>query len=220
MSQQRAADQEPQRHARVARIPTSTALFRSLVLDSTVEGIFSVDHRFRITTFNAAAERLTGVPRYRAVGRRCYEVFFSERCRKGCPLRHTLETGAANSEVRLIARLGDESRTTLRVSTSPIRDPAGRVVGAVEVIRTGSSEAAPPKEPLLPRRATGRRRPSTEAILAADPHDEDRQHGSLEAQRLADMLQVHGWRRADTARALGISRATLWRRMTEFGLIE
>jgi transcriptional regulator of acetoin/glycerol metabolism len=31
-------------------------------------------------------------------------------------------------------------------------------------------------------------------------------------------LEAHRWRRVDAARALGISRATLWRRMREAGL--
>jgi DNA-binding NtrC family response regulator len=39
-----------------------------------------------------------------------------------------------------------------------------------------------------------------------------------EVQRLLDVLDAHGWRRDETARALGISRSTLWRRMKEYGL--
>ena len=40
-----------------------------------------------------------------------------------------------------------------------------------------------------------------------------------EAQHLRAALESHRWRREETARALGISRATLWRRMREFGLL-
>ena len=40
-----------------------------------------------------------------------------------------------------------------------------------------------------------------------------------ESQRLRIALETHRWRREETARALGISRATLWRRMREFGLL-
>lgn len=40
-----------------------------------------------------------------------------------------------------------------------------------------------------------------------------------EAQRLRSALESHRWRREETARALGISRATLWRRMREFNLL-
>jgi PAS domain S-box-containing protein len=40
-----------------------------------------------------------------------------------------------------------------------------------------------------------------------------------EIQRLLDVLDAHQWRRGETARALGISRSTLWRRMKEYGLV-
>lgn len=40
-----------------------------------------------------------------------------------------------------------------------------------------------------------------------------------EAEKIRAALEAHRWRREDAARALGISRATLWRRMKEFGLI-
>jgi DNA-binding NtrC family response regulator len=38
--------------------------------------------------------------------------------------------------------------------------------------------------------------------------------GAIEAA-----LHAHCWSRADTARALGLSRSTLWRRMRELGLV-
>jgi transcriptional regulator with PAS, ATPase and Fis domain len=42
---------------------------------------------------------------------------------------------------------------------------------------------------------------------------------ATEAQRLRIALEEHRWRREETARALGISRATLWRRMREYELL-
>lgn len=40
----------------------------------------------------------------------------------------------------------------------------------------------------------------------------------VEAARIRSVLDVHQWKRAEAARALGISRATLWRRMRELNL--
>jgi DNA-binding NtrC family response regulator len=42
---------------------------------------------------------------------------------------------------------------------------------------------------------------------------------SDETQLLRAALETHRWRREETARSLGISRATLWRRMREHGLL-
>jgi DNA-binding NtrC family response regulator len=45
------------------------------------------------------------------------------------------------------------------------------------------------------------------------------QPSNPEAERLLAALDTHHWRRAETATALGISRATLWRRMRELRLV-
>jgi DNA-binding NtrC family response regulator len=55
-----------------------------------------------------------------------------------------------------------------------------------------------------------------EPVLPASPST--REPGSLDVDRLRQALEANRWRRADTARALGVSRATLWRRMREAGL--
>jgi transcriptional regulator of acetoin/glycerol metabolism len=48
---------------------------------------------------------------------------------------------------------------------------------------------------------------------AASGAQPDAERGELEAA-----LQAHRWSRAETARALGLSRSTLWRRMRDAGL--
>jgi PAS domain-containing protein len=37
--------------------------------------VFTVDSEWRVTSFNRAAEAITGVPRQEAIGRFCSEVF-------------------------------------------------------------------------------------------------------------------------------------------------
>ena len=45
------------------------------ILDSIADGVFTVDLNWRITSFNKAAEEITGIGREEAIGNLCYEVF-------------------------------------------------------------------------------------------------------------------------------------------------
>jgi sensor histidine kinase regulating citrate/malate metabolism len=47
---------------------------RDIILDSIADGVFTVDKNWCITSFNRAAEQITGVPRAEAIGRPCREV--------------------------------------------------------------------------------------------------------------------------------------------------
>ena len=64
---------------------------QAAILGSIADGLFTVDHEWRITSFNRAAERLTGYRESEVLGRLCQEVFNSDKCRDGCPLAITLE---------------------------------------------------------------------------------------------------------------------------------
>ena len=45
------------------------------ILESISDGVFTVDLEWRVTSFNRAAEIITGIPRSEAIGRLCSEVF-------------------------------------------------------------------------------------------------------------------------------------------------
>jgi PAS domain S-box-containing protein len=106
-----------------------------VILDNVAEGVFTVDRDWRIEYFNRAAEKITGVPREKAVGRRCCEVFQSSICDTICPLRHTLETGepVVNRAAFLVDGRGQ--KLPISISTTVLRDEAGHLVGGVETIR-------------------------------------------------------------------------------------
>ena len=53
---------------------------RDVIFDSIADGVFTVDGEWRITSFNRAAERITGVPREEAIGRQCSDIFRSSIC--------------------------------------------------------------------------------------------------------------------------------------------
>jgi PAS domain S-box-containing protein len=112
-----------------------------LILDSIEEGVFTVDSAFRITSFNAAAERIVGILRSDAVGCKCHEVFRASICRRECALKRTLRTGAPVRDVR-IDILGSRKRTVpIQVSTAVLRD-GSRLVGGVEIFRDVSDVEA------------------------------------------------------------------------------
>jgi PAS domain S-box-containing protein len=104
-------------------------------LESISDGVFTVGLDWRITSFNRAAEEITGISRGEAVGKRCSEVFRSSMCEAECALRRTIKTGKA-----VIGKSGyiidsDGKRIPISVSTAVLRDAAGRVTGGAETFR-------------------------------------------------------------------------------------
>lgn len=108
---------------------------RDLILDSIADGVFTVDHDWRITSFNRAAETITGVERDEAIGHLCKDVLKAEICEKDCALRHTLATGEpiVNKTVHIINASG--MRIPVSISTAVLKDRSGKIVGAVETFR-------------------------------------------------------------------------------------
>ena len=109
--------------------------FLETILSSIADGVFSVDRDWRITSFNRAAERITGVPAEQAMGMQCSDVFHADICERGCALRQTVETG--NELVGMRARILDSSgrRVPISLSTAVLRDSEGQFLGAVETFR-------------------------------------------------------------------------------------
>jgi PAS domain S-box-containing protein len=109
--------------------------FYETVLNSVADGVFTVDRHWRITSFNRAAERITGVPATEAVGKRCSDVFHANICERGCPLRQTLETGGEQIDVpaRILNNKGQS--LPISVSTAAMYNSDGSLLGAVETFR-------------------------------------------------------------------------------------
>jgi PAS domain S-box-containing protein len=107
----------------------------AIILDSVADGVFTVDGEFRITSFNRAAEEITGVPREEAVGRPCCEVFRASICEAQCALKETMQTGrpVVNRSVYIVRPDGE--RVPISVSTALLKDRQGIVLGGVETFR-------------------------------------------------------------------------------------
>ncbi|MCJ8501844.1 sigma-54 interaction domain-containing protein [Desulfatitalea alkaliphila] len=109
------------------------------ILDSLAEGVFTVDLDWRITSFNRAAERITGTPKDQAIGRFCFEVFRADACESGCVIRRTMKAGRPLSNLSVHVYRADKRRIPISVSTALLRDEAGNVVGGVETFQDMSA---------------------------------------------------------------------------------
>jgi len=105
------------------------------IINSISDGVFAVDGEWRLTCFNSAAERATGVARDNALGRRCSEVFRSNICEEACALRYTMETGRPIINLPINIRDGEGNRVPVTISTALLKDDDGRVIGGVETFR-------------------------------------------------------------------------------------
>jgi PAS domain S-box-containing protein len=114
--------------------PKQDFRFFKVILSSIADGVFTVDSDRKITSFNPAAERITGIPASRAIGKRCYDVFHSDIC-EDCLLEETLKTGieAVDRPVHIINSQGET--IPISISTAVLRDDNGDVLGAVETFR-------------------------------------------------------------------------------------
>jgi PAS domain S-box-containing protein len=106
-----------------------------IILDSVTDGVFTVDREWRITSFNTAAQNITGVPHDVAIGRHCCDVFRASICENACALRRTLQTERpiVNKAVYIIDAKGRQ--VPISISTAILRDGSGEIVGGVETFR-------------------------------------------------------------------------------------
>ena len=108
---------------------------RDVILESIVDGVFTVDEDWRITSFNKAAEQITGVPREHAIGQRCCDVFRASICENECALRETLSSGrpTANKAIYILDATG--RRVPISISAAVLKDAEGNAIGGVETFR-------------------------------------------------------------------------------------
>ncbi len=109
------------------------------ILNSIVEGVFTVDKDLKITYFNQAAERITGVSKNDAIGQFCFEALRSNICESACPIRNSIESGkdSINTQVRILRSDGKE--IPISISASSLKDENGKIIGGVETFRDFSA---------------------------------------------------------------------------------
>ena len=108
---------------------------QTIILDSITEGVFTVDSAFRISSFNHAAESITGIPRQQAIGKRCREILRASICEGHCALHQTMRTGRPVVGKTVVILDVRGNRKPISITTALLRDRRGRIVGGVETFR-------------------------------------------------------------------------------------
>lgn len=108
------------------------------ILESISDGVFTVNHEWRVTSFNRAAEKITGFSRNEAIGRLCWDVFRSNMCKDACPLRETMKNGQSFIGISASITNKHKKRITISLSTALLHDEHGEILGGVETFRDNS----------------------------------------------------------------------------------
>jgi len=168
------------------------------ILDAIGEGLFTVDAEWRITRFNRAAERITGFAAREALGEHCWNIFRTDVCEAGCVLREALADGGRTHRRELTILDSDNREVPVEVSAAAWLDELGAMTGGVETFRDLSEVQA------LRKTLQGGELP---ALTGSTVRPE------AEKAAIRAALERHGWNKVQAADDLGVSRATLWRKM-------
>jgi PAS domain S-box-containing protein len=106
-----------------------------MILNSVADGVFTVDENFIITSFNRAAEGITGVPAEEALGKPCCDVFRAEICEAECALKRTILSGKPVVNQAVFILRSDGKRVPISISTAALKNDQGQVLGGVETFR-------------------------------------------------------------------------------------
>jgi len=116
------------------------------ILNSVALGIFTVDMDWNIKYFNKEAEKITGFSKKEALGRKCYEIFRTELCHRGCYLRMAMETGSKIVKVRNRILNRKNKEIPVDITVSILQDDEGRIIGGIESFQDDSVRVILEKE--------------------------------------------------------------------------
>jgi len=132
--------EETPRHSRpLVAEPEAGDVYRA-IFDSMPYATFTVDAEMHITDWNRSAEQLTGYAARDVIGMPCEEVLRSGLCHAGCALRTTLRTGKTLLGIPSDIVIASGAVMHVSVSTAPLLNNEGIVVGGVETFRNAAPD--------------------------------------------------------------------------------
>jgi len=111
----------------------------SQLLENLGIGVFTVDIERRITSFNEMVQGLTGLKEAEVIGKKCYEVFFSDLCHGQCMYSEAVK--ASGKPLAFDMEILDETggRRHITKLVSPILSSDGEVTGCIEILQDSSA---------------------------------------------------------------------------------
>jgi PAS domain S-box-containing protein len=102
------------------------------IFNSNIEGTFTIDLDWNVTSFNTSAEKMTGYSKSKAIGKKCWEIFNSTFCRNGCHMEQTILKGKRmiGNELEMINKKG--KKIPIRVNSGILLNNKNEKIGAVE----------------------------------------------------------------------------------------
>jgi PAS domain S-box-containing protein len=141
---------ESEIHRRAEQLAGEVALqkqYAENVLRSIADGVFTIDARHRVTSWNPGAEAITGLRGIDVIGRPCGEVLHSDPCEgrplcdsAGCPVDRACASRRALPPLEVTHSYLGGRKVVMSLSAAPLLDDSGEPAGAVCVFRDVSRE--------------------------------------------------------------------------------
>ncbi|MCA9734825.1 sigma 54-interacting transcriptional regulator [candidate division KSB1 bacterium] len=112
---------------------------KEALIGSLAEGLFTVDFEWRITSFNRAAERITGWREEEVVGKYCNQIFRCDGCIEQCPIAETLRRAKPMMDSEMEIFCSNGQKINIIANTSILYNTVGEVLGGIMSFRDSSA---------------------------------------------------------------------------------
>ncbi len=116
------------------------------LLNNLADGVYFTDLEGRITYWNKGAQQLSGYSESEVMGKMCSENILMHMdttgrllCLSTCPLRDAMQDGQPR-EAEIYMHHKNGSRISIHVWVAPLKDDAGRIIGAVEAFSDNTAK--------------------------------------------------------------------------------